>query len=447
LQMGERALTVRDRIIVHLSAYTRFAEDFECPADMCQSGISAAVGKSRAHITLELGRMMDAGLLNQRMAHVKGARSKRKTYSLTATGMDAGRQITEHLKGLEIAVRSSGQMKNLDGCHAADVIVDELAVSRVVAFQMVLACDGIVDLDKAREEPTGAIREAANLADFPGEPDGIDRSPSDSEQVLDAHVLRANMASKKGKTNEALTILEEALRMFGSDPERSKLHYSMAGIFRKQGNYPAALTAVNRSLSLARESNDALLEGRCLMEKAMIFYGMGNASQSLKLLGSALDVFRHHDSQVDILRCELNLGIILRGTGDLGKARAAIEEALMLAEKTGLERLKAYALANLADVLNEQGQFSRAKDMGKKAGDIFRVLDEPLMLAASRFNLGIAQAGLGERAEAVSNLDEAISVLERNSLLASRTDWLEKYAAMLEGMGESVKARAILDKI
>jgi hypothetical protein len=69
------------------------------------------------------------------------------------------------------------------------------------------------------------------------------------------------------------------------------------------------------------------------------------------------------------------------------------------------------------------------------------------MLAASLFNLGTAQVGLGEKEGAITSLDNAISVLEKNGMLTSRTDWLEKYASILEELGEGEKSRSVLQKI
>jgi tetratricopeptide (TPR) repeat protein len=446
--MGKRGLTVRERIIAHLYPYQRHAEDFECPAAMCQAGISAAVGKSRAHTTLELGRMLAAGLLHERIAHVAGARSKRKTYSLSAEGMDIGQRISEHLAGIEVELRGSSQARILNGAGAAKALADELAVPWAMAVHMVLSSGGTLDLDRCLQGLSDAAAGNATFQDQVPDDQPVSAEPTtDSGNVLEAHVIRANMLSKGGRTGEALDIIDGALVMFDSDPGRSKLHFARAGILRKLGNHPGALTSINEALQLARESTDCLMEGRCMMEKAMILHGKGSAGQSMKLLESAMGKFRSGDSQVDILRCSLNMGIILRGMGELEKARGALGSALDLAARTGEERLMAFALANLADLLNELGEFADAKRASEKAAEMFRALGEPLMLAVSSFNLGMAQAGLGEAGDAVRNLDMAISILEKSGLLASRIEWLERYAEVLQSLGHGEKAKAVLEKI
>ena len=179
----------------------------------------------------------------------------------------------------------------------------------------------------------------------------------------------------------------------------------------------------------------------------MILYGSGNGQQSLELLDLAQKVFQRENSQVDILRCGINKGVILKGMGNIPEAITVLESSLALAEKTGIDRLKAYALMNFTDLLNENNEFERSIEMAARARDIFSALEEPLMLAACLFNLGTAQAGLGEKQPAMESLDSAISVLEKNDMLTSRTTWLEKYAAILEELGETEKAKLILKKI
>ena len=426
-------LTVRDRIIIHLSQYSRFSEEYECPEEMAQAGISLAIGKSRAHTTLELNRMKDADLLAERLAHVRGTKSKRKTYTLTHQALVTERQITRHIEGMEIELLGSENSEIINGQQAAEIFMRELSASRAIAFDIIFSSNGKVDLDEMKSQ------QARPPMPIDTEPDPMDHSDSLSHdsQTLDALLLQANILSKKGHPKEALAMLEKAMKAKISNQELSRAYYSRASILRKQGNFPSALEEINRSLSLAEDSEQPLMVGRCQMEKAMILSGTGNETQPLELLDSAEMIFRQENSQVDLLRCGINQAIVLRNMEKIKEPIDVLDISLDLAERTGLDRLKAYAMVNLTDLLNEQKEYERSKKLGQKAKDIFHVLDEPIMLAASLFNLGTAQAGLGEKEEAITSLDNAISILERNEMLTSRTGWLEKYASILEELGEA----------
>src|SRR5213079_2583426 len=49
---------------------------YECPVEMTQDGIAAALALSRAHVALELKRLKTSGRVQERMAHDAHARSR-----------------------------------------------------------------------------------------------------------------------------------------------------------------------------------------------------------------------------------------------------------------------------------------------------------------------------------------------------------------------------------
>ncbi len=75
-------LTVAQRILLHLSAYARYREEFECPEAVTQKGISGILELSRSHVALELKKLIDGGEVEVHLAHVRGAKSRRKVYFL-----------------------------------------------------------------------------------------------------------------------------------------------------------------------------------------------------------------------------------------------------------------------------------------------------------------------------------------------------------------------------
>ena len=432
--MSERKLTVRDRIIIHLSGYTRFAEEFECPEEMAQAGISAAIGKSRAHTTLELNRMEDVHMVTERLAHVKNARSKRKTYNLTQDALAREVEIVDSIRILNIEILNSGT-EMMNGLQAAEMLMEELTISRAMAFGIVLNSDGIIDIDEEREKQ----KPASSSVHSQQGTDGLEN------RTFDAIMLQANILSKKGLQNDALAILEKTMKNELSNTEQARVSYTRANILRKQGNCPSALKSIDMALARAQESGEKLITARCQMEKVMILSASGDDSLFLELMDSAEETFRQENSQLDILRCGVNQGIILRRMGNFQEAISVLEDSVEHAERLGQDRLRAYALVNLTDILNEQGEYRRSMELAASAGDIFQVLDEPLMLAASLFNLGDAQAGLGKKDDAIKNLDRAISILERDGI--SRPGWLERYATILRELDEPDRAVEILKKI
>lgn len=423
--MGERRLTVRDRIIVHLAGYTRYADDFECPEEMSQVGISTSIGKSRAHTTLELNRMKSLDLITERLAHVKGAKSKRKTYVLSAEALAKEKEIVENIWSLEIEIRGSDKSEIVNGQQAVNILMKELTMPKVMAFENVFSSKGQINLDDIKSEHIST-----------------DRAAEPENETLDALILQANMHSKKGDLSKALAVLEKEIKTEISNRDRARLHYTRASIFRKYGKSQSALDEIDKSLE---HGNESQLIARVNMEKAMILSDIGEVGQIMELLDSAEMVFRQINSQVDLMRCGINQGKILRTMGHINEAKDVLENTVEHAGNACAERQEAYALVNLTDLLNELKEYERSKELATRAKNIFQVLDEPLMLAASQFNLGEAMAALGEKAEAMKNLDKAIAILEKNEI--SRPGWFQHYAMILKELDDPEKAEKILAKI
>ncbi|MFQ5838696.1 MAG: tetratricopeptide repeat protein [Thermoplasmata archaeon] len=79
-------LTVSQRILIHLSLFSRFREEYECPVEVTQMGISSILRLSRSHVALELKKLIQDERAESRLAHVEGAKSRRKAYFLTYQG-------------------------------------------------------------------------------------------------------------------------------------------------------------------------------------------------------------------------------------------------------------------------------------------------------------------------------------------------------------------------
>src|SRR2546428_10910928 len=99
---GVPNVTVGERILVHLSGFLRHADSYECPVEMTQDGIAAALLLSRAHVALELKRLKSTGKVQERMAHVANARSRRKVYELTPAGQEISRRVRVARRGRTI---------------------------------------------------------------------------------------------------------------------------------------------------------------------------------------------------------------------------------------------------------------------------------------------------------------------------------------------------------
>ncbi|MFA5312511.1 MAG: hypothetical protein WC375_04210 [Methanomassiliicoccales archaeon] len=99
------AVTVGERIILHLAQFSKFLDSFDAPQDVSQDGIAEAIRISRAHAAIELKKLKEHGDVVERMSHIKRGPTKRKVYYLTESGEKRAKNLKEYVEsqGIEIA--------------------------------------------------------------------------------------------------------------------------------------------------------------------------------------------------------------------------------------------------------------------------------------------------------------------------------------------------------
>ncbi|HKW42914.1 MAG TPA: tetratricopeptide repeat protein, partial [Thermoplasmata archaeon] len=150
---GLPGVTVGERILVHLFGFLRHADAYECPIEMTQDGIAAALSISRAHVALELKRLRTTSKVEERMAHVANARSRRKVYDLTPGGQEVARRMRDHARSRAVVVSGPGGRRDVLGAEAIDLL-RRVGLRESEAIQRVLASDVI---EVPRPEPVADV--------------------------------------------------------------------------------------------------------------------------------------------------------------------------------------------------------------------------------------------------------------------------------------------------
>lgn len=134
------ALTIRERIILHLGVYDMLDPDdvFNIPWDLTQDGIASSLRISRAHASIELKKLKMTGRVVERHAHIKGGKTKRKSYFLTPTGMNDASRIKEYVEEEGIDIMPLLDMKRCDPNALMDSMDDESKT--VLGLACVLRC-------------------------------------------------------------------------------------------------------------------------------------------------------------------------------------------------------------------------------------------------------------------------------------------------------------------
>ena len=100
-------LTAKERILIHLAEFAKYAERAEVSPQMGQEGIAQAVGIHVQHVRQFIDPLERDGLLKERTAHVTGHRRRLKVYDLTDSGRMAAGRLRERVQSEPVQVRGN----------------------------------------------------------------------------------------------------------------------------------------------------------------------------------------------------------------------------------------------------------------------------------------------------------------------------------------------------
>ena len=135
------ALTVQEKIILHLSQYTNYGGKVVVPSSITQEGIADAVGVQRPHISVDIKRMIKKGLVEEFKAHA-GGRKKRKAYYLTSEGIRRYMGLIEELKKRKVRVNIGDELE-MNGLEAANYLSSRLGLPYAMAAEIVMEAQNI----------------------------------------------------------------------------------------------------------------------------------------------------------------------------------------------------------------------------------------------------------------------------------------------------------------
>lgn len=104
-------LTAKDRILLHLLEYLKYAESPEVPPAMTPAGIALASWIDDRHVPQNIRPLVRDGLVRERTAHIKGGTQRRKVYDLTGSGRLTAIRLRETVRSEKVRVRDSSGIR------------------------------------------------------------------------------------------------------------------------------------------------------------------------------------------------------------------------------------------------------------------------------------------------------------------------------------------------
>ncbi len=118
-------LTVGERIVLHLSQYSKYIDSYDAPVDISQDGIAAALRISRAHAAIELKKLKDGGEVVEKLVHIRKGKTKRKVYFLLPPGEERAVRIRQFAESEGIDIQPFLDLRKCKGPELWSSLDDE----------------------------------------------------------------------------------------------------------------------------------------------------------------------------------------------------------------------------------------------------------------------------------------------------------------------------------
>jgi tetratricopeptide (TPR) repeat protein len=243
--------------------------------------------------------------------------------------------------------------------------------------------------------------------------------------VAAALAERANLQSRKGNTDAALSDFNKALallREIGMKKEAGDTLVDMGTLYGDRGDYDQALQRYKEALQIQRETGDQNYESLCLNNIASVYMSKGDTENAFTYYQQALQLREKLGVSAAIAETLGGLADAYIQTGQFDTALTSLMRALELSRKAGDARQTAMLSHTIGQVFGYQGRFGAAvksmqestktfRDRGEQGGDMASFLND---LAGA-----LASAGRGdESAKPLSEAENIARELKNDALMA-----------------------------
>ncbi len=238
-----------------------------------------------------------------------------------------------------------------------------------------------------------------------------------SRRIGDASGVRAqenNLAtilSDRGKSAEALAILEEHLRSArtaGRRADEITASINIAGIYKDLGRIAEARTIYEGVLQQARMSGDRHAEALALNSLGNIHDVVGRATEARTAYEGALTIERVMGSRSGEAKVLGNLAMLASESGHFREAMSQFEKSRKLARECGARQWEASAAVGIGVIHTETGRHADALLAFEQALALYRSMGNPLKEASTRRQIGYIHKATGRDAEALADFEAAL---------------------------------------
>ncbi|MCA8912933.1 MAG: SpoIIE family protein phosphatase [Planctomycetes bacterium] len=233
--------------------------------------------------------------------------------------------------------------------HAADRCDDPELKSRLnIAYALAL-----VHID-----PAGAEKVLGNV-------------PQDSPLYIEAILALGQTYQNRGNGKMMAELLHGLEQRDDLSPlHRGRISAGLGNASLMTGDVNGGLEYYLKTLDIAHEINDAVLEGQVTGNIGVVYNMKGDPVKALEYFNKALNLMQAQEHQIAEAYWLVNIAGIHEHRNELDDAETKLTRALKLGRENGLREVTAAALGALAAVTSMRGHYEEALDLAQQALDI-----------------------------------------------------------------------------
>jgi len=252
------------------------------------------------------------------------------------------------------------------------------------------------------------------------------------DQILIADFLRklADIQTIRGKTDEALPLLNEALEMdnrSGNEQGKAQNLYLIGSIHFTRHEYREAKRLYEEALAIHRKTGPKLMEANNLVNLGNIPFRQGRWNHARELYESALTIFQSIDSPKGEAMVQNNLGNVCNRTNKYKDALVHYQNSLSIHRKIGDRFEEASALNNIGTVYLDLTDYDKGHHWLNQSLELKQKLNDRHGQALTLYNIGQAYRDRHQSEEALKMFSSAQQIfielgnirLEAYSLLST----------------------------
>jgi predicted ATPase/DNA-binding winged helix-turn-helix (wHTH) protein len=236
--------------------------------------------------------------------------------------------------------------------------------------------------------------------------------------------------------------LERVLRDVGSGyiKERAMISHFLGALTTSQGDYDAASSYLEQSLTLYEEQGDKWGIGASLNALAVSARDRGDYESAQKNFERSLACWRALSDHLSTARCLHNLANVAKIRGDFVRALSALQEATTLFIEQDDPIGAAWSLNQQGDIAREQRKLEPARALYERALAAFRAAGDRWGSARSLADLGTVYCELSDYPKAHHTYRQAMEIFKELGHRRGIARALEGIACLAAAQGDAGRA-------